>query len=72
MLLQEPMTNQADIEKFTNEVRRLQRECQVLEDKLQQNTPQEDKLAIYKTQAAAVSKKKEQKTEQLKTLQTEK
>ena len=68
MLLQEPMTTQADLEKLTNEVRRLQRECQTLEDKLAQNTPQEDKLAIYKTQAQAVSKKKEQKVEQLRTL----
>ncbi len=43
-----------------------------LEEKLRQTNPADDKLAIYKTQAAAASKKKEQKAEELKSLETEK
>ena len=43
-----------------------------LEEKLKQTNPADDKLAIYKTQAATASKKKEQKSEELKSLETEK
>jgi len=43
-----------------------------LEGKISQNTPADDKLAIYKSQANAVSKKKEQKIEELKKLEVEK
>ncbi len=43
-----------------------------LEEKLRQTNPADDKLAIYKTQAATASKKKEQKAEELKNLETEK
>jgi len=39
---------------------------------LQQNAPADDKLAIYKSQANAVSKKKEQKLEEIKKLEVEK
>ena len=72
MLLAEPVTTQQDLEVVTNEVRRLQRECMGLEDKLKSTNPAEDKLAIYKTQAATASKKKETKAEELKRLETEK
>lgn len=43
-----------------------------LEEKLRQSNPADDKLAVYKTQAATASKKKEQKSEELKNLETEK
>ena len=72
MLLAEPITTQNDIDKFANEVRRLQRECQVLEDKLNSTDPADDNLAIYKTQAAAASKKKENKIEEMNSLEKEK
>ena len=61
-----------DLERLTNEVRKLQRECGALDEKLKKANPSDDKLTIYKTQASAVSKKKEQKLEQQKTLETEK
>lgn len=72
MLLAEPMTTQNDIDKFANEVRRLQRECQILDDKLSSTNPADDNLAIYKTQAAAASKRKENKNEEMNTLEKEK
>lgn len=40
--------------------------------KLQQNAPQNDNLAVYKSQANGVSKKKEQKMEEIKKLEVEK
>jgi hypothetical protein len=43
-----------------------------LEVKLQQNAPQNDNLAVYKSQANGVSKKKEQKHEETKKLEVEK
>lgn len=43
-----------------------------LEEKLRQSNPADDKLAVYKTQAATASKKKEQKSDELKNLETEK
>jgi intraflagellar transport protein 81 len=72
MLLAEPTTTQSDLENLTNETRKLQRECQLLEDKLKKNAPADDKLAIYKTQATAVSKKKENKMDEVKKLDLEK
>jgi hypothetical protein len=57
---------------LTSDVKKLQRECQTLDEKIRQNAPQDDKLTIYKTQAQAVSKKKEQKFDELKKLETEK
>lgn len=66
------MTTQSELERLTNDVKRLQRECQLLDDKLRQNAPADDKLGIYKSQAAAVSKKKEQKLDEVKKLETEK
>ena len=61
MLLQEPMTTQSELERLSNDVKKLHRDCMVLEDKLKQNTPADDKLAIFKSQAAMLSRKKEQK-----------
>ena len=72
MLLSEPATTQNDMEQLTNEVRRLQRECMNLEDKLRSTDPSQDKLAIYKTQASTASKKKEKKLDEMKKLETEK
>lgn len=72
MLLAEPITTQSDIDKLANEVRRLQRDCQVLDDKLSSANPADDQLAIYKTQAAAASKRKENKLEEMQSLEKEK
>ena len=72
MLLAEPVTTQQELEGITNDVRKLQRDCQNLEDKMKSTNPSEDKLAIYKTQAATASKKKETKIEETKNLETEK
>ena len=72
MVLQEPMTTQSELERLTSDTKKLQRECQLLDDKIRQNAPADDKLAIYKSQATAVSKKKEQKMEEVKKLETEK
>lgn len=43
-----------------------------LEDKLKVNTPADDKLAIFKSSAQMLTKKKEQKQEQIKKLEIEK
>ena len=59
MLLQEPMTTQSELERLTNDVKRLQKDCMVLGEKLKENTPQDDKLGIFKQQANMLSKKKE-------------
>ncbi len=59
MVLSEPVTTQNELERITGDVKKLQRECITLEEKLRQNTPADDKLAIYKSQAAASSKRKE-------------
>jgi intraflagellar transport protein 81 len=72
MLLQEPVTSQAELERLTSDVKRLQREVHDLEIKLQQNAPVNDNLAVYKSQANGVSKKKEQKMEEMKKLEVEK
>lgn len=72
LLLQEPMTTQSELERLTNDVKRLQKDCMTLEDKLKVNTPQDDKLGIFKSQAAMLTKKKEQKAEQMKKLEVEK
>ena len=63
-LLSEPVVNQTDIDSVQNEIRTLNRECQLLEEKANSSTnPAQDKLAIYKQQAALVSKKKEKAIE---------
>ena len=63
-LLSEPVVTQTDIDSVQNEIRTLQRECQLLEEKANAATnPAQDKLAIYKQQAALVSKKKEKAIE---------
>ena len=72
MLLQEPMTTQSELERLTNDTKRLQRDCMQLEEKLKQNTPADDKLGIFKSQAAMLIKKKEQKQNDTKKLEVEK
>lgn len=72
MLLQEPMTTQSELERLTNDVKRLQKDCMGLEDKIRQSTPADDKLGIFKSQAAMLTKKKEQKQAEIKKLETEK
>lgn len=72
LLLQEPMTTQSELERLSNDVKKLQRECMALEDKLKQNAPADDKLAIFKSQAAMLSKKKEQKNADIKKMEVEK
>lgn len=71
MILNEPQTTQAELERLTADKNRLQRECQALESKI---VPEQanDKLSIYRTQAKGVQKKKEQKQEEIKRLETEK
>lgn len=34
LLLQEPMTTQSELERLTNDVKRLQKDCMILDDKL--------------------------------------
>jgi intraflagellar transport protein 81 len=72
MVLSEPVVTQSELERLTSDVKRLQREVTDLNGKISQNTPADDKLAIYKSQANAVSKKKEQKNEDLKKVEMEK
>ena len=43
------MTTQSELERLTSVVKRLQRECQLLDDKIRQNAPADDKLGIYKS-----------------------
>ena len=71
MILNEPQTTQAELERLTSDKNRLQRECQVLESKIQPEQA-DDKLAIYRSQAKAVQKKKEQKAEEYRRLEQEK
>ena len=61
LLLQEPMTTQNELERLTNDVKRMQKECMMLDEKLKVNAPADDKLGIFKSQAAMLAKKKDQK-----------
>jgi intraflagellar transport protein 81 len=72
MILNEPLTTQTDIDQLANEVRKLQRDCQTLDDKLTTANPADDNLAIYKTQAAAASKRKENKEQEINDKEKEK
>ena len=71
MILSEPQTTQAELERLTADKNRLQRDCQTLESKIVPETAN-DKLSIYRTQAKGVQKKKEQKQEEIKRLEAEK
>jgi len=68
LLLQEPVTTQHELERLTNDVKKLQKDCMFLEGKLKENTPKDDKLAIFKQSASMLTKKKEQKFEQIQKL----
>lgn len=71
-LLNEPAVTQGDLDSLTGDVRQLQREVQLLEDKANNSkNPEDDKLSVYKQQAAAISKKKEKVLETLKNLEQE-
>jgi len=48
MLLQEPVTTQSELERLTNDTKKLQRDCMGYEEKLKINTPADDKLGIFK------------------------
>ena len=39
LVLQEPMTTQSELERLTSDVKKLQRECQTLDEKIRQNAP---------------------------------
>jgi len=56
------------LERLTADVKRTAKECQLLESKIQPDN-QEDKLAIYRTQAKNVAKKKEGKEADIKRLE---
>ena len=71
-LLNEPVVTQQDIDSLSNDIRTLQREVQLLEDKANHaKNPEDDKLSVYKQQAAAISKKKEKEIEKLQALEQE-
>ena len=71
-LINEPVVTQSDVESLNNDVRVLQREVQLLEEKANNSkNPEDDKLSVYKQQAALISKKKEKELEKLKTLEQE-
>ena len=72
ILLQEPMTTQSELERLTNDVKRLQKDCMTLESKIKDSTPADDKLGIFKQQANMLSKKKEQKHGEMQKFQMEK
>jgi|TARA_B110000305_G_C19299035_1_gene568194 hypothetical protein len=55
------MTTQNELERLTNDVKRMQKECMMLDEKLKVNAPADDKLGIFKSQAAMLAKKKDQK-----------
>lgn len=71
-LLNEPIVSQKDLDSLGNDMRILQREVQLLEEKASSaSNPADDKLTVYKQQAALVSKKKEKAIEKLKQLEQE-
>lgn len=72
MLLEEPQTTQSEVEKLTSDVMRFKKDVQMLEEKIRQSTPADDKLAFFKTQASGQAKKKEQKYDEIKKLEQEK
>jgi len=72
LILCEPAMTQSDLEKLTNEVKKLQREVKALDEKCQKNkNPENDKLAIYKSQAAMISKKRDALLEQIRVLEVD-
>jgi intraflagellar transport protein 81 len=72
LILSEPSMTQSDLERLSNEVKKLHREVIALDEKCKKNkNPQEDKLAIYKSQAALIAKKKDTLIEQAKKLEVD-
>jgi hypothetical protein len=72
LVMPEPVTTQNDLDNGTNEVIGLQRECQILDDKLSSTNPPDPNLAIFSTQACAASKRKVNKLEEMNKLEKEK
>ena len=71
-LLNEPSVGQNDVDSLANDVRVLQREVQLLEEKANYGkSPAEDKLSVYKQQASLISKKKEKEMERLRAMEQE-
>jgi len=62
-LLMEPMVTTSQCDKLENEVRQMENAVRILEEKANRPHPAEDKLAVYKQQAALVSKRKEKAME---------
>jgi intraflagellar transport protein 81 len=72
LILSEPSMTQSDLERLNNEVKKLQREVIALDEKCKKTkNPQEDKLAIYKSQAALIAKKKDSLIEQARKLEAD-
>lgn len=71
-ILNEPMMTSNDLDDLQNNIRKMQREINELDKKVSQGNPSDDKLAIYKQQAALVAKKKERILINLKDLEEEK
>lgn len=72
VILSEPVTTQSEVDSLSNDVRRFTKEIQDLEVKLKKSNPEDDKLAVYKTQAQAMSNKKEAAMEALRKVDIEK
>ena len=72
MILDEPATTQSEVERLTSDTMALKRHVQQLEEKIRKTTPEDDKLAFFKTQASGQAKKKEQKYDEIKKLEQEK
>ena len=72
LILIEPPVTQSELEKLTQDVKKLQRETSTLEEKAKKMSEgTEDKLAIYKMQANTASKKKENALTELKNAEEE-
>lgn len=71
-ILNEPIMTSNDLDDLHSSIRKIQREVNELEKKASQGNPTDDKLAIYKQQAALVAKKKERILINLKDLEEEK
>lgn len=66
MILSEPPVTQSELEKLTQDVKKLQKDTSTLEEKAKKMTEgTADKLAIYKSQANAAAKKREKAQEEV-------
>ena len=65
-MLSDPPITQNELMMLENTMTGLRRTVNSMEEKLSKETSKDDKLAIYKSQASLVTKKKEQIQESLK------